>query len=383
MNDNESDGLSTSVDDDDASGLELFDAVVGLWLPGILAVFGVIGNAMSLCVLSRDPAATATLTSLKALALSDLVLLVGALCQQIVPMLCDFASAGDTAVCVRRGYLQVYAWPVVCIAQMSSVWLAVLISTERYMAVCAPLTAYRIGRRRLRYSVVVIVAMSIAFNTPRFFEFRPTAVPLAPPPPDKDLVVVTGNPELATMTMIVLGDTWLRYDVVYQYLYNTALYCVVVYAVPLLIVGLFNLRLVATLASARRNWVTLNSSQKRELRATRLPVVIVLVFAICGSVSLLGFILDAVYASMPAAGGRYPRWLQMYTAVSNCLVVFNAAVNFLLMLCFGNKFRRMLSDTVHCRTSPSRSTLAAAVSTTMAAERQRSRSIVAWRETIF
>jgi len=113
-----------------AAGLEPFDAVVGLWLPGLLAAFGVIGNALSLWVLSRDPAGTATLTSLKALALSDLVLLVGALCQQIVPMLCDFASAGNTAVCLRRGYLQVYAWPVVCIAQMSSVWFAVLISTD-------------------------------------------------------------------------------------------------------------------------------------------------------------------------------------------------------------------------------------------------------------
>jgi len=56
--------------------------------------------------------------------------------------------------------------------------------------------------------------------------------------------------------------------------YNTAMYCVVVYAVPLIIVGVFNLRLVATLAEARRNWLSLNSSQKRELRATRLPVVI-------------------------------------------------------------------------------------------------------------
>jgi len=157
------------------------------------------------------------------------------------------------------------------------------------------------------------------------------------------------------------------------------MYCVVVYAVPLIIVGVFNLRLVATLAEARRNWVTLNSSQKRELRATRLPVVIVLVFAVCGSVSLLGFVLDAVYASMPATG-RYPRWLQMYTAVGNCLVVFNAAVNFLLMLCFGHKFRRMLNDVLRCRKS---SSTRPAASTTMAAEQLRSRSVAAWRETIF
>jgi len=134
MEDNHSRPVATvdvvGVDGDGAAGLELFDALVGLWLPGLLALFGVVGNALSLWVLSSDPAATATLASLKALALSDLVLLVGALCQQIVPMLCDFVSAGDTAICLRRGYLQVYAWPVVCIAQMSSVWLAVLISTE-------------------------------------------------------------------------------------------------------------------------------------------------------------------------------------------------------------------------------------------------------------
>jgi len=159
------------------------------------------------------------------------------------------------------------------------------------------------------------------------------------------------------------------------------MYCVVVYAVPLLVVGVFNLRLVATLAEARRNWLMLNSSQKRELRATRLPVVIVLVFAVCGSVSLLGFVLDAVYASLLADGGRYPRWLEMYTAIGNCLVVFNAAVNFLLMLCFGHKFRRMLHDVLRCQKSSSM--VRAAQSTTLAAERMRSRSVVAWRETIF
>ena len=90
-----------------------------------------------------------------------------------------------------------------------------LISTERYMAVCAPLTAYRIGRRRLRYAVVVIVAASVAFNVPRFFEFRPTTVSFTPP---------SGPPSPTTMTMIVLEDTWLRYDEVYQYVYNTAIY---------------------------------------------------------------------------------------------------------------------------------------------------------------
>lgn len=73
-------------------------------------------------------------------------------------------------------------------------------------------------------------------------------------------------------------------------------------------------------------------------------------------------------------------WRHACTLIANCLVVFNAAINFLLMLFFGNKFRRMLSDAIHCRKS---SSLVAGMSTTMAAERARSKSIVALRETIF
>jgi len=109
-----------------------------------------------------------------------------------------------------------------------------LISTERYLAVCAPLTAYRIGRRRLRSAVIVIVVASVAFNAPRFFEFRPTAVPLysrsALPPPSPDAVNYSSKSTsispapMTGVTMIVLGDTWLRYDEVYQFVYNTAIY---------------------------------------------------------------------------------------------------------------------------------------------------------------
>jgi len=97
------------------------------------------------------------------------------------------------------------------------------------MAVCAPLTAYRIGRRRLRSAVVVIVAASVAFNAPRFFEFRPTAVPLTLPHglvderPADDVGQSVTISAPGPVTMIVLGDTWLRYDEVYQYVYNTAM----------------------------------------------------------------------------------------------------------------------------------------------------------------
>jgi len=455
---------------DGVEPLGLFDALIGLWFPGMLSVFGIIGNALSLWVLSRDRARSATMTSLKALAVSDLVLLTGALCQQILPLACHFTGMTRTWLCLRRGYIQVYAWPVVCTAQMTTVWLTVLISTERYLAVCAPLASFcradrrastaatvrsaMVGQGRVFVAVLVIVSASIAFNVPRFFEFQPvftttvedaylsrqrnqlqrglhdvttisdinatskishtatsqsntshtttsqsntshtttsqsntshtttsqsttshtttsqsTTSHTTTSPADHEwqtmfvsnlrwpLVTYTDRMtvEVCTQTgthsydesrvMVELGDTYLRTNYIYLYVYNTAFYCLVVYAVPLLVVCLFNVRLVMTLAHCRRVWNALNSNVKRELRATRLPLVIVLVFTVCSTVSLFGFIFDAVFAH----SGHQPRWLQLFTAVSNLLVILNSAVNFLLMLFFGNKFRQMLKNAVRCR----------------------------------
>lgn len=305
--------------------LDLFDTVIGLWVPGILCAFGIVGNALSLWVLSRDRSKSATMTSLKALSASDLILLTGALGQQVIPLTCDWThSTGE--FCARKGYLEVYAWPVVCTAQTATIWLTVLISTERYIAICAPLTVGRVGVGKVWLAIIIIGIVSIVFNVPRFFEYRPQTT----------VVRVDGAVEVSR---VELRDTHLRLDSVYRYLYNTALFVIVMYAAPLSTVAALNIRLTSAVTTARRNWSALNSTQKRELRATVLPLVIVLVFAVCCTVSLLGFVLDAVYA---AAVDQFPRWLQQFSAVVNVLVIFNSAVNFVLMLCFGAKFRQML-----------------------------------------
>lgn len=306
-----------------AAELDLFDTIIGLWVPGLLAAFGIVGNALSLWVLSRDRSKSASMTSLKALAASDFILLTGALGQQVVPLTCDWTHS-TSEFCARQGYLQVYAWPIVCTAQTATIWLTVLISTERYVAICAPLRAGRVGIGKVRLAIVVIGLLSVVFNVPRFFEYRPQTV---------------GGADGVTMLRVELRDTELRLNSVYRYLYNTALFGIVMYAAPLSTVAALNIRLTRAVTEARRNWSALNSTQKRELRATVLPLVIVLVFAVCCTVSLLGFVLDAVYA---AAVDEYPRWLQQFSAVANVLVIFNSAINFVLMLCFGAKFRRML-----------------------------------------
>jgi len=340
----------------DPCGLDLFDAIIGLWIPGMLSVFGILGNAISLWVLSCDPVRSTALTSLKALAASDLLFLVGALGQQVIPLACDLTSSVDF-LCFNKGYLQVYFWPILCVAQTASVWLTVLISTERYFAICSPLTLGRLsGRiRNVKVAIGAIISLSIAFNVPKFFEYRAefdSRTCLSATCSFDDISTQMTSSCQVNVSRIHLLYNDLHHDVVYRYTYNIGLYGLVMYAVPLSTIAALNIHLVRVLHTARRNWAALNTNQKHELKATVLPLVIILVSSVCGTYSLFSFVLDA---SVNPEAASSPRWLQVCIAVGNVLVTFNSAVNFLLMLCFGNKFRQMLKDAVRCRSVSSSS----------------------------
>ncbi len=58
---------------------------------------------------------------------------------QVLPMYYERHMPESCAYFIRiKGYIRIYAWPVICITQMSSIWLAVQISAERFLAVVYP-----------------------------------------------------------------------------------------------------------------------------------------------------------------------------------------------------------------------------------------------------
>ena len=253
---------------------QTFDVVMGVYLPGVICVLGIVGNIVSLLVLSSDRGNYPTFMSLKALAASDVVLLFLALCQQVIPLFCVYIQCTNT-FCRHLAYVRVYVWPMICITQMTSIWLTLLISAERYSAICRPLHAKRL-QNKVRSAVVGIVLACVIYNTPRFFEFTP--------------VVREGN-----LTFVVVGDTAMRRNMLYRYLYNTALYCLLVYIVPLCTLSFLNLNIMKQMRVAAHCWEQLNRQQQREVKATAIPLCIVVVFFVCGSQSLVSFILDAVF----------------------------------------------------------------------------------------
>ena len=303
-----------------------FDLWMGVYVPGVVCTLGIVGNIISLCVLSCDKGNYPTFFSLKALAACDIVLLSTALWHQIIPMFCSTMKFGGD-FCFNMGYVKVYTWPVICVFHMNSVWLTVIISAERYSAICRPLHAICIRNyRTVRISVYISTLISVCFNIPRFFEYKPRIFLL----PDNTSVVYP-------------TDTALRRHDVYRFLYNTALYCLIIYVIPLLTLTYLNVKIARQMRAAVRCWAELNRLQQRELRATWIPLCIVIVFVVTGTQSLVSFVLDAVSVH------SYIEWIQRYTAVANLLVMLNSAINFLIFYVFGSKFRRLLRHMVYCR----------------------------------
>ena len=304
-----------------------FDLIMGVWLPGIICVLGILGNSISLLVLSSDRSNSTSFLTLKALALSDIALLFSALWQQVIPVY-SYLIGCSNVFCRNIGYIRVYTWPIICIAQMNSIWLTVLISAERYTAICTPLQSKK-GRNipRIRLAIGGVLFASVAFNIPKFFEFQ----------------TVNHFDPAWNLTFVVIGDTDLRLHEVYRYAYNTALYGLVIFAMPLMILAMLNVSIVKDMREAQRRWDSLNRIQQRELKATTIPLCIVFVFLVCGTMAFTAFVLDAIFVSVTHL------LLQVFTAIVNLFVVLNSAINFLIFYMFGSKFRKLCRRVLLCQ----------------------------------
>ena len=203
--------------------------------------------------------------------------------------------------------------------QMTTVWLTVLVSGERYVAICRPLHAATVCTvSRVRLAVLSIVVVSILFNVPRYFEVE---------------VDVTGS----IITKSTIGSA-----PAFRIVYTSVMYALALFFVPLGLLVYLNVRLVAALRRGRTEWLHLQVPQRREQTLTAIPLTIVLVFFVCGTPSLVVNVVDSVDPDLP---GRYSSYVTLMV-VANFLVVVNSASNIIIYCLVGSQFRNKLVETL-------------------------------------
>lgn len=305
---------------DDTGVTHTFSDIMGIWITGSVCLLGFIGNVISFIVLLQAFKRSPMFYVLRAVAVSDAVFLFSVfVIQTLVNM---YPYTGMFYWCyMYRGYIQYGTWPVLMITQMSTVWLTVLVSAERYVAICYPLKAASFCTiPKVRRSALTVFFLSVVYNIPRFFEYE-------------------------IVTNMNMDKTAVGAHEVYRYLYSCILYSLLLFFIPLALLVILNAKLIWSLESGRRQWQRLSCNQKREQMITIIPLCIVIVFFVCGTPALVVNIVDSIY---PDIYGYYPHFVT-FMVVANLLVVLNSACNFIIYCLLGKKFRAKLLDLCRCR----------------------------------
>lgn len=293
--------------------------VFEFWTNGILlnfvGVLGILGNILSMIILSRPQMRSSINYLLIGLARCDTVLI-----------LTSILLFGVPAVYPYTGYFRYYylrllpeisrvVYPLAMSAQTASVYLTLTVTLERYVAVCHPLRARALctyGRARIY--VVVIIIFSICYNVPRFFE-----------------VALNEYPDHEFGFIYCISASQLRANTSYINIYIHWLYLIFIYFIPFLSITFFNSMIYRQVRKANRERQRLSRTEKREIGLATMLFCVVIVFICCNILALLINIIEAF------SGDIYDRLVKL----SNLLVTINSSVNFIIYVIFGEKFKRI------------------------------------------
>jgi len=282
----------------------LFDFALYTVGVGTMVALGVAGNSLSFVVLlaQRDTArggravgrcrASASDTSflLRALAAADTMALLAAVPLYVLPPI--YPHTGYLG-----NYYQLYLtilpflWPIYLIPFTGSVFVTVLVSVDRYLAVCRPFgsgdgfgkLAGPLSARRVRCLVGALAVVAVIYNVPRFFEYQRVEE------------CVPGVNETSAGFEITEFGAHLLYRIVYA----NVLYFVVVHGGPLLALSFFNVRLVQALRRRHRRRLEMTTAigsgdaggtrAQRDVTVTLVGVICV--FIVCQTPTLVDHVL--------------------------------------------------------------------------------------------
>lgn len=151
----------------------LFEFVAYGVLLNVIGVFGILGNVISMIILSRPQMKSSINYLLIGLARCDTVLIVTSIILFGLPVI--YPTTNRLFVYYFKVYplIAPVVYPIAMISQTVSVYLTLTVTLERFVAVCHPLRARSLCTYgRARAYVVAIIAFAVLYNITRFWEVR-------------------------------------------------------------------------------------------------------------------------------------------------------------------------------------------------------------------
>lgn len=155
----------------ESSATELYRFITNGILLNVIGFFGILGNIISMIILSRPQMRSSINYLLIGLARIDIALILTSILLFGLTGIYPYTGAMFTYYFYVYPHIVPVVYPLASMVQTASVYLTLTVSLERFVAVCHPLRARSLctcGRAKLY--VVGIMIFSVVYNLPKFFE---------------------------------------------------------------------------------------------------------------------------------------------------------------------------------------------------------------------
>lgn len=361
--------------------------VFGIILTPVLTFFGIAGNLLSIIVLinliNRNRHKVFSLyIILISLAISDTLILLLNFLVNFVANCFDYVEWSWFFIPYQyQGYLIVTIWPLIMSFQMSSIYLTLLISYDRWRAICQPLKSARsmYSSKILLKIIVLIFSFCIAYNIPRWLEFKVEKQNFTIPHAltyiryhlhqcsENSLILQFlsrvnysdhNNSSMDQLPyaigvhceayMYPFAKTELATHIYFKYVYISAFYFTFVFLIPLIFITICNIQLVLAIRDNKKQWLEISRLQRKEMHETKVPLIIVLLFYVLGLPPSFINLLDSSSDYIAMFSTNSELWNSL-VSISNLCVLINASSNFVIYCMLGKKFRMALIRLLTCR----------------------------------
>lgn len=305
------------------------DTYFEIWMGCLLTavgILGIIGNIVSMIILSRPQMRSSINYLLIGLARYDTVLIITSILLYGLPTIYPYSGYLSYYYFIIYPKISPVTFPIAMIVQTASVYMTFIVTLERYIAVCHPLKARAMctyGRAKLYFIGCLI--FSTLYNIPRFWEVINRAHEIHQYPGLKEKIFTNED------VIYCIEPSEIRIDQTYINIYIHWCYLIVIYFIPFLNLAILNCLIYRQIKRANRERQRLSRSEQREISLATMLICVVIVFFLFNFLAFYLNILEAFYRQIRTN----------LTKISNLLVTINSSANFIIYVIFGEKFKRI------------------------------------------
>lgn len=140
----------------------------------ITSVFGIIGNSATIYVFTCPEMRLISINLfLTGLAVFDgLIAIFGGAVFSVLGICMPLAESQASRCEQTTAFFTKYLYPIAMMSQTASIWTMILITVERFVAVCYPMKVkFLCTLKKAKISLITVVLVSIGYNIVRFHEY--------------------------------------------------------------------------------------------------------------------------------------------------------------------------------------------------------------------